>query len=67
MDGIETLKRIRKTDKKIGVIMITAINEDETGKECLKLGAYDYIVKPLDLNYLEKVLALKLISFSVED
>lgn len=63
MDGIETLKRIKEADKEVGVVMITAVNENETGRKCLELGAFDYITKPLDLDYLEKVLMVKLIDF----
>jgi len=64
MDGIETLKKIREIDKEVGVIMITAVNEEKTGKKCLELGAYDYIIKPFDLDYLETVLIVKLLDFA---
>lgn len=63
MDGIETLKRIKEIDKEVGIVMITAIDEDETGRECIKLGAYDYITKPCSLDYLENVLMVKLLDF----
>lgn len=66
MDGIETLKKIRKMDKKVGIIMITVIKEDATGRECMKLGCADYITKPFDLLYLEKVLTVKLLDFEEE-
>ncbi len=61
MDGIETLKKMKELDKKVGIVMITAVKEDDVGKQCLKLGAYDYVTKPLGLDYLEKVLLVKLI------
>lgn len=64
MNGIETLKKIREIDKEVGVVMITAVNQEETGKKCFELGAYDYIVKPLGLDYLEKVLFVKLLDFA---
>ena len=63
IDGVETLKRIRKIDKKVGVIMITVIKEDEVGRKCMQLGAYDYITKPFSLDYLESVLLVKLLDF----
>ena len=63
IDGIETLKRIREIDKEVGIIMITAVIDDETGKKCMELGAYDYITKPLSLDYLENVLMVKLLDF----
>ncbi len=60
MGGIEALKKIKAVDKEIGVIMITAVKEEETAKETLKLGAYDYITKPMDLKYLDEVLMVKI-------
>ncbi|MBC8552586.1 MAG: response regulator, partial [Candidatus Brocadiales bacterium] len=39
MDGIEVLQRVRTFDKGIGIIMVTAVKEEETVKEALKLGA----------------------------
>ena len=64
MDGVETLKKIREFDQDVGIIMITAVKEDETGKACMKLGAYGYITKPLDLDYLENCLMLKLLDMT---
>ena len=43
--------------------MITAVHDDKEGNECLQLGAYDYITKPLSLDYLETVLLVKLLAF----
>lgn len=63
MDGIETLKRIRKIDEKVGIIMITAVKDDEIGRGCMELGAYDYITKPFGLDYLESVLMVKFLDF----
>ena len=53
MDGLLTLKKIREIDQNIGVIMITGLKDEETAQKALELGAYEYIVKPFDLNYLE--------------
>jgi len=63
MDGIETLKKIREIDKKVGIVMITAVKDDDVGRKCAELGAYDYITKPLDFEYLERVLLIKLLNF----
>ena len=63
IDGVETLKRIREIDKKVGIVMITVVKDDEIGRKCMELGAYDYITKPLSLDYLEKVLMMKLLDF----
>jgi DNA-binding response OmpR family regulator len=61
MDGLETLKEIRKADPRVGVIMVTAIFDEELGKRAIELGAYDYITKPVSLDYLETVLRVKMI------
>jgi len=53
MGGMEVLRKIKEIKKDTGVIMITGFPEEATAKEALKLGAYDYIIKPFDLAYLE--------------
>ena len=40
-------------DADLAVLMLTAIDEPRTAIECLKLGAYDYLIKPVDLEELE--------------
>ncbi|MBW1942683.1 MAG: response regulator [Deltaproteobacteria bacterium] len=59
MDGVEVLKEIRKIDTSIGVIMVTVVSDHERAKSTLELGAFDYITKPVDLNYLETVVLVK--------
>jgi DNA-binding response OmpR family regulator len=59
MNGMEVLRRVREFDREVGIIMVTAVNEEETGREALKLGAFDYIVKPLNFDYLERSLWYK--------
>jgi len=50
MDGIGVLRRIKEFDNNIEVIMITAVKTVETAVESMKLGAYDYISKPFNLD-----------------
>ena len=64
MDGLECLERIKEIDKEIGVIMITAIKQEEVGKKAMELGAYDYITKPLSLQYLQDCLMVKLLQMT---
>jgi DNA-binding NtrC family response regulator len=47
MDGMSMLSHIKNTSSGTEVIMVTAINEARTAVECLKKGAYDYLVKPV--------------------
>ncbi|MBC8397691.1 MAG: sigma-54-dependent Fis family transcriptional regulator [Flavobacteriales bacterium] len=52
VDGIELLQRTRKTNTTIPFIMLTGHGNIETAVESMKLGAYDFISKPPDLNRL---------------
>ncbi|MCF6335782.1 MAG: sigma-54 dependent transcriptional regulator [Spirochaetales bacterium] len=60
MDGIETLKFIKKISPSIPVLIMTAYASVDTAVQGLKLGAIDYMVKPMDMNQLlvsiEKIL-----------
>ena len=47
MDGIELLQLIKNTLPRTECIMITALDEARLAVECLKRGAYDYLVKPV--------------------
>jgi len=60
MGGIETLKEIRRIDPRVGVIMVTGIADEELGKRAIALGACDYITKPLNFDYLETALMVKM-------
>jgi len=53
MDGIELLQRVRETNKEVVVIIITAFATVDTAVKALKEGAYDYITKPIDPDYLD--------------
>ena len=48
MDGIETLKEIKKRFPLIEVIMLTGHGSTETAVEGMKIGAFDYLMKPAD-------------------
>ena len=50
MDGLELLKTIKGTRPEIMVIMMTAHGSIETAVEAMKIGADDYITKPIDFN-----------------
>ena len=52
VDGIELLQRTRKTNTSLPFIMLTGHGNIETAVESMKLGAYDFISKPPDLNRL---------------
>jgi len=49
MDGIEILKEIRTFDKDLLIIVLTAYETVKTAVEAMKLGAYDYLSKPVNI------------------
>ena len=53
MTGVELVPKALAHDPDLAIIMLTAIDEPRTAIECLKLGAYDYLIKPVDLDELE--------------
>jgi len=55
MDGIAVLKHIKGIDKNIRVVMVTALEDQEKMDEACRLGACEYITKPLILDNLENV------------
>ena len=52
MDGVEVLEKVQKIKPEIPFIMISGHGELETAVETMRLGAFDYISKPPDLNRL---------------
>jgi two-component system, NtrC family, response regulator AtoC len=55
MSGIEVLRRIKALDENVDVIMITAVKDVRVAVEAIKLGAYDYLEKPFEI---DEILAL---------
>ena len=52
MDGIETLKEIKKIRPETEVIMLTGHASVKVGIDGMRMGAYNYLLKPFDLNEL---------------
>lgn len=57
ISGLETLRRLREVDAKLPVIMMTAYGTTQTAIEAMKLGAYDYLLKPFDVPKLKQLIA----------
>lgn len=53
MDGIELLRKLKESSPEIQVIMMTAYGSVETAVEAMKLGAYNYVNKPVNLDELK--------------
>jgi DNA-binding response OmpR family regulator len=54
IDGIDVLREVKERYPYIKVIMVTAVETPDKMEEALRLGADNYITKPLSLEYLEK-------------
>src|SRR5437660_10402256 len=57
LDGVQVLRRIRELDERVPVIMVTANEDVGLARETLKLGAFDYVAKPFDFDYLDRAVA----------
>ncbi|MDR3627387.1 MAG: sigma-54 dependent transcriptional regulator [Ignavibacteriaceae bacterium] len=53
VDGIEILKRVKQMDENLPVIMLSAQGSIEVAVDALRLGAFDYFPKPIDIQRLE--------------
>lgn len=58
MDGIETLREIKKRFPLVEVILLTGHGTTETAVEGMRLGAFDYLLKPADFNELKTKLVV---------
>ncbi|MFC1491580.1 response regulator [Nitrospinota bacterium] len=61
MGGIETLKQAKEIDPRLGVIMVTAVHDEEVAKRAMEFGAHDYVTKPIDFNYLNLTVMTKIV------
>lgn len=70
MGGLEILKKIRKSDPSLPVIMLTAFGDIKTAVESMKQGAQDFITKPFDndamIMAIRKTLELKYLNQEVK-
>ena len=56
MLGLEMLRRLRELDARSPVVFITGRSTTDTAIEAMKLGAYEYLLKPLELSALRQVI-----------
>lgn len=52
LDGLEVLAKVKESWPQIQVIILTGHGSFEAGREGMELGAFDYLMKPVDLNLL---------------
>ncbi|MCU0717421.1 MAG: response regulator [Pirellula sp.] len=51
-DGVEALRSIRSEEPAARVCMVSAVNQQSKLSECIRLGAIDFLIKPVDKNQL---------------
>jgi len=61
-DGLSAMKKIAATMPSVPVIMMTGYDKLDTARECLKLGARDFITKPFDLEYLKTSMLVNILA-----
>src|SRR5271168_866009 len=54
--GLDVLKQLRRIDARIPVVLVTVVRSAESAIEAMRHGAYDYLLKPLDLQQLDRVI-----------
>jgi len=57
ISGLDVLKHIKETDRSIEVVMVTAVNTVSRAVEAIKLGAYDYLTKPFDIEGIQTLIS----------
>jgi DNA-binding NtrC family response regulator len=55
IDGIEVLRRLKGIDPSVSIVMVTATDDLKIAVEAMRLGAYDYVSKPFDLDRLRVI------------
>ncbi|MBI3832862.1 MAG: sigma-54-dependent Fis family transcriptional regulator [Planctomycetes bacterium] len=60
MTGLEILRQVRESDSDVVVIMMTAYSTVESAVEAMKLGAYDYLTKPFNMDEVIRTVAKSL-------
>jgi len=66
LDGLKLLEKIKQKEPDVIVIMITATKTVKTAVEAMKLGAYDYVTKPFDVDELRLIISRALSTQALE-
>ena len=56
MSGLEAFSKFKEIDNKIPIIIMTAFGTTETAIEAMRLGAYEYIIKPFDIPSMKRLI-----------
>ncbi len=67
LNGIEVLQQARQLDHTMKIIIITAVEDEETVRKAKSLGVSDYVIKPFSLEYLKEEVLGKVSASLYED
>ena len=56
--------RAKEIQPSVGIIMISSLTDDQIARRTFELGAYDYVTKPIALDRLEELIAVKLLDLT---
>src|SRR6201997_466747 len=54
--GLDVLRQLRQIDARIPVVLVTVVRSADAAIEAMRQGAYDYLLKPMDLQKLDRVI-----------
>jgi two-component system response regulator HydG len=57
MNGIETLRQLKSANPLIPVVLVTASHEADSAIEAMRLGAFEYLTKPVEVVHLQQVVS----------
>jgi two-component system response regulator AtoC len=60
MGGLEALARINARRPDVPVVMVTGVDDEQVARDAVQSGAFDYMLKPPDFEYLSQTLFVKL-------
>jgi len=60
LNGVEVVRKAKRLNPALSIIMVTAVAEKEVAREALEAGADDYVTKPIDLDYLQTTIMVEL-------
>ena len=66
VSGTEVLRRLRKRDDSLPVIMVTSYGSAETVRTCMRLGAFDYVTKPFEIQEIRRIVRESLSNAALE-
>ncbi len=65
MNGLEVLAEVREIDQDIEIVVVTAVSDVTTAIEAMKLGAFNYVIKPFDVDAILKLASRALLKHQI--